>query len=126
MAIRVAMPHDQALMHNPQSPPPGFPYAQQPPVFHPRPATPSSGWAIAALVLGVVSVMGGFCLFAVPCIAAVVCGHVGLADTKHGMKSGRGMAIAGLIMGYLCLVPALLLLLAGGISAVLPTLPSTF
>ncbi|GLW34659.1 DUF4190 domain-containing protein [Actinoplanes regularis] len=106
-------------MDNPQSPPPG-PYGP----MYPQTATPASGWAVAALVLGIVSVLGGFCLLAIPCIGAVVCGHVGLADTRPGTNGGRSMAIAGLIMGYLGLLLALLLLLIG--SAVLPDLPSTF
>lgn len=63
-------------------------------------AMPTSGWAIAALIFGIFSVLAGWCTFAIPSVAAVICGHAGLRDTNGGVKSGRGMAIAGLILGY--------------------------
>lgn len=78
------------------------------------PIRPTSGIAIAAMLLGIVSLLGGFVLFGVTAIAAVVCGHLGLRDTTSGYKDGRGMAIAGLILGYLSLLAALALILAWG------------
>lgn len=38
-------------------------------------------------------------------------GHVGLTHTKDGTVGGRGMAVAGLVLGYLVLIPGLLILL---------------
>ncbi|MEO3859588.1 DUF4190 domain-containing protein [Acrocarpospora sp. B8E8] len=51
----------------------------------------------------------GWCSFGVPCIIAVICGHVGLSETKYGQKGGRGMAVTGLILGYLLVAPMIFL-----------------
>jgi hypothetical protein len=62
-----------------------------------------SAWAVAALVLGVLAVVlipfgkGGAGLF------AVFCGHAGLSEAKHKGRTGRGIAIAGLVLGYFAL-----------------------
>jgi hypothetical protein len=77
----------------PASPPPYGPPVYQQVVVGQSPQT--SGWATASLVFGMLGVLGGWCLFAVPCMAAVICGHAGLRDTNGGMKGGRGMAVAG-------------------------------
>jgi hypothetical protein len=58
----------------------------------------TSPFAVAALVLGILSALGG-CLLAIPSILAVVFGHLGVRQAKAGM-SGYGMAMAGLILGY--------------------------
>ena len=84
---------------------------ETPPPMHGQPyaaLTPpqTSGTAIASLVLG--------CLVFFTCgltgIPAVICGHI--AQGKIGKSAGRltggGMAIAGLVMGYLGLVMLLL------------------
>lgn len=80
---------------------------------------PASGVATASLVLGIVGVFGGWCLFGLPCIAAVVLGHMGLAATRDGQRSGRGQATAGLILGYLFVLPMIVftVLVIGGIVA---------
>jgi hypothetical protein len=70
---------------------------------------PTSGLAVASLVLGVIGLVGGCCTFGIPSLLAVILGHVGLADTKRGVKEGNGMAIAGLIMGYVIFLPAIIL-----------------
>lgn len=78
------------------------PYAQQPyPV-----ARPTSGLAVAALVLGIVWVWG------IGSILAVVFGHIALAETKDGRKSGQGLAIAGLVLGWIGVAALLIILLA--------------
>jgi hypothetical protein len=60
-------------------------------------ATRTSGLAIASLVLGIVWI------FWLGSILAVIFGHVALSQIKRSMGAltGRGMAIAGLILGYL-------------------------
>lgn len=69
-----------------------------------RPTIPSrrtSGLAVASLVLGIVSVIGGALLLLVPPILAVIFGHNALAKCKNDPAlAGRGMGIAGLAMGY--------------------------
>ncbi|NMO52408.1 DUF4190 domain-containing protein [Actinoplanes sp. TBRC 11911] len=92
------------------------PYVQ--PTIMVTPVRPNSTVAVWALVLGIVGLVAGWCLLALPCVAAVILGHIGLADTRSGAKAGRGMAIAGLVTGYVGLVPEIILffwLFMGGI-----------
>lgn len=73
---------------------------------------PNSGLAIASMVCGISSVAGVFCfLFGIAAIPAIICGHMALSRIKKSdvTLGGKGMAITGLIMGYL----AVFLLLAG-------------
>lgn len=83
---------------------PAGPYAPMPgqPIFVAR---PNSGAATASLVLGIIGALGGWCMLGIPCLFAILLGHIGLRDTKDGTKSGHGQAIAGLILGYLCIFP---------------------
>ncbi|MFU8893119.1 MAG: GYF domain-containing protein [Luteolibacter sp.] len=64
-------------------------------------ARPSSGLAIASLILGILGLTS--CTF-ITGIPAVICGHMAMGRThpKTGNLGGRGMAIAGLVMGYIC------------------------
>jgi hypothetical protein len=71
-------------------------------------------WAIASLVLGIVSLPGGECLL-VPPILAIVFGVIalrGMGQTSSP-QSGQGMAIAGIIMGVVGLVIFMLYLTFG-------------
>ena len=81
--------------------PPGDPFAQTPPTdqhvypSQPPPPTygsprPTSGFAIASMVLGILGTG----------IIAVIFGHVAMKDIKKTGKDGKGMAIAGLVLGY--------------------------
>jgi hypothetical protein len=66
-------------------------------------APPTSGLAITSMVCGILGLVT--CLM-LPGIPAVICGHMALnrmADPSVRL-GGRGMAIAGLIMGYLSVV----------------------
>ncbi len=85
-------------------PPAGYPPSPQPAA--PGWGTPGgyavqrksvSGLAIASLVTGLL-----FCLI-VTAPAAVVLGYAALDQIKasNGWKTGRGMAIAGIVLGYL-------------------------
>jgi hypothetical protein len=63
------------------------------------------GLSIASLVLGIISFLGGMFLI-IPPILAFVFGHVSRSDCKRrGIQAGKGMALAGLILGYLTLIP---------------------
>jgi hypothetical protein len=42
----------------------------------------------------------------------VILGHVGISDTKHNRRAGRGQAVAGLVLGYIVIVPGILITLA--------------
>lgn len=68
-------------------------------------ASQTSGMAITALCLGIVSLLT--CgLMGVGALAAIICGHIALSKIKESESSlrGRGMAMSGLIMGYVCLI----------------------
>jgi hypothetical protein len=98
---------------NPPVPPPG---GEQAPPFPAPPPPPRSGWAVTSLVLGSCGVLliaflsaGFFCA-----ILAILCGHLSLYRIKKasGAIGGRGLAVAGLFMGYAALaVTALALVL---------------
>ena len=78
-----------------------YPYPPAPygaPYAAPLPYTRTNGFAIASLVCGLVSLCAGI----VTAILAVVFGHVALAQISRsgGHEQGRGLAIAGLVIGY--------------------------
>jgi hypothetical protein len=119
--------------------PPGMPPAVSPPSFQQRapmaaPAAgafvrqvrPTSGLAITSLVLGIVGLMFVPILASIP---AVITGHMARAEIKRseGDLEGDGMAVAGLITGYLSLifwailVVLLVVMLAAGV-AIFPKL----
>ena len=59
--------------------------------------TKVNGFSIAALVLGIVWI------YWIGSLLAVIFGHVALSQIKKadGRQTGRGMAIAGLVLGYI-------------------------
>lgn len=61
----------------------------------PQPQPPMSGLAIASLVLGIAW------LFWLGSILAVVFGHIALKQANEGKVTGRGLAIAGLVLGWI-------------------------
>jgi len=87
-------------------------------------ATATSRLAVASLVLGIL----GFLFSILTAIPAVICGHVSLARIKRssGALSGSGMAIAGLVMGYMeiALLPIIAILAAIALPAFTVTLDS--
>ncbi len=71
----------------------------------------TSGTAIASLIFGIVAWFG---LPIIGALVAVICGHIARGEIRRmppGTIEGDGMAIAGLILGYLQLVLGLLLVL---------------
>jgi hypothetical protein len=85
------------------SPPPGEPnYGPQPPYSpyqqpYPAypPAPPTNGLAIASLVCGV----GAF-IIGLSFIPAIICGHIARGQIRRTGEQGGGLALAGLILGY--------------------------
>lgn len=67
-----------------------------PAVFTGTPATKTNPLAITALVCGVAQVF--FWFFAG--IPAIVCGHIARRQIRRTGEQGAGMALAGLILGY--------------------------
>lgn len=70
----------------------------------------NSGFATASLILGV---SGFFCL--ITSIPAIICGHIARKQIKEsrGRIGGDGMALAGLITGYLGLAICMIAVMAG-------------
>lgn len=87
---------------------------QQPPTYpHPiygLPQPPKSGLATASLVCGVIGLVTFICSLGVPSLAAIILGTAALADTKRGAKSGHSTAKAGMVLGYVGVVPPLVVL----------------
>lgn len=87
-------------------PPTGYipPPPPPPPPEGWAPAKPTSGKAIAALVCGLAGpVLAFFCpVFAVALLVGMVLGIIAIMETgKKGAYSGRGMAIAGVVLSVL-------------------------
>jgi hypothetical protein len=62
----------------------------------------TNGLAVVSLVCGIVGMFGCCCCpIRVASLAAIVCGHSSLAQMKSRLQAGKGLAIAGLVMGYL-------------------------
>lgn len=100
------------LHHVPTSPPPQIIYTQQTVV-------PTSTLATISLVLSILGLLTFCCSFGVLSIAAVACGHFALPETNNGSKGGHGMAITGLILGYIGAVVTLgfiILSIAGAVT----------
>lgn len=84
-------------------PPPGYgsqpeyqPQGYQPYGFQPvAQQSKTSGMAIASLVCS----LSGILLCGIPAVLGVIFGFIGLSQTKDGARNGRGMAVAGLIVG---------------------------
>lgn len=81
----------------------GTPYA--PPAYgQPYGGAPgTSGLAIASMVCGIVGALMFMCMGGILGIPAVICGHMALKQINEASfpMGGRGMAITGLILGYL-------------------------
>lgn len=83
------------------TPPAYAPYGA--PVYPAAPAPrPTSGLAITSLICGIAGVVLVWAIIPVlASIAAVITGHMALGQTRRDPGiGGRGMAIAGLILGY--------------------------
>lgn len=103
-------PYQQPTSPAPYPPAPAAPYQQSyPPAVAPGyavpmvavAAPPSSGIAVASMVLGIIGAVFGWFTLGIPCILAIIFGHIGITQTKNNVRSGRGMAITGLVLGYL-------------------------
>ena len=99
---------DQQPPYPPQ--PQQYPPPQPPYVIAAKP--PYDGLAIASFILGLlwISFLGS--------IMAVIFGHIALRNIRRTHASGRGLAIAGLILGYIGLSTLALFILLAIIGAV--------
>jgi tetrahydromethanopterin S-methyltransferase subunit F len=88
---------------------PGAPAAQMMPYqqayYSPIMIQRTNGFAIGALVCGIVPFFGG--------IPAIILGHVARGQIRRSGDRGDGMAISGLVLGYLWVSLWVLILLIG-------------
>lgn len=73
-----------------------------PPGYYPGAPLPQNGLAIASMVCGIVGYVT-CCFVGILGVPAVICGHIAISQINSSPvpMGGRGMAIAGLILGYL-------------------------
>ena len=90
-------------------------------------AAPTEPLAIWSLVLSLVGLLGFCCGGPVLGIAGVICGHLGLSKINANPQlQGRGLAMAGLIIGYFAVVSwALYLIFFGGLAALSSMMEAT-
>jgi hypothetical protein len=65
--------------------------------YYPVPQPPTSGVAVASLICGIAE----FFTLGIAAVPAVILGHVARANIKRTGEGGDGLAIAGLVLGYL-------------------------
>lgn len=114
--------------YSPYAPYPPPPPAPSPAPYYAGPMPPStSGWAIASLACSILGIVGFPVLGS---ILGVIFGHIALGEIARaqGRLEGRGMAVAGLVIGYatiaLGLLVALVVIIAMLASASANTLAS--
>ena len=76
----------------------GPPPVYAPPGYTPYPAAPKTN--VLAIVSLISSLVGLFILPLIGSIAAVITGHISLRQLKTSGEEGRGMALAGTIIGW--------------------------
>jgi hypothetical protein len=86
-------------------------YGQTAPAYGQPAGAKTNTLAIISLVASLIGIFSG-----IGFIAGIICGHISLSQIKKTGEEGRGMAIAGLIIGY---VGVLLSIIVGIILAVL-------
>jgi hypothetical protein len=95
---------------NPNYPPvPPQGYAQQP-AYTPYPEQKSG-----TNVLAILALVGAF----VFPLAGVICGHIALSQVKRTGESGRGLAIAGLVIGYVYIAIIVLVIILAIVAGVI-------
>jgi len=103
----------------PAAPPPADAYSPPPPAAaYPPPAPVSrgtNGFSIASLVLGIVWI------YWVGSILALVFGYIAKSqiDRSGGAQGGRGMAIAGIVLGWIgiALLILFIVIIAAGVAS---------
>ncbi len=110
---------DQPGAPVPPTPPPAPAYGQPATGYGRPPAAKTNTLAIISLIA---SIAGIVILWGIGSIAGVICGHISLSQIKKTGEQGRGMAIAGLIVGYAGIVLAIIgVIVAVALSAWLVT-----
>lgn len=77
----------------------------EPPAQQPVAAAQTNSLAIVAFVLSLFGFISGLGF-----IAGIICGHISLSQIKRSHESGRGLAIAALVIGYVMVVLGIVLI----------------
>ena len=100
--------------------------ATPPPVPASAPAAPASSTSALAVVSLIAGIFSWILMPFIAGVVAVICGHMARGEIKrsNGTLEGDGLAIAGLVLGYLSIAMLLLIvvgifLLFGGLAAFL-------
>jgi len=126
---KVQTPDEQATQWLPREPPaagawiapderppmnPGVWQPPAPPAMYPRKIAPNQNIALASMITSIAGVLLASCFGPVPGIAALVLGLVALSQIKKSPEKygGKGMAIAGIVIGSLTIVFYILLIIA--------------
>lgn len=107
-----SQPYDQPLAPGYGQPPYAQPVYVQP-ILVAQPQTNNK--ALASLILGICSYVLG--LGPLTGVVAIILGHMALGEINRsgGTQSGRGMAIAGLVLGYVATIGTLIACLIIGL-----------
>ncbi|MDG4668816.1 DUF4190 domain-containing protein [Mycobacterium sp. 236(2023)] len=108
-------------MSEPPPPPGTYPGGYSPPPYGgyppPVPATPKNGLGTASLVVAIISL---FTLFGgvVLGIVAVVLGFMGRGRVKRGEATNGGVAMAGILLGFLSIIVSIVAFVIVGVFGV--------
>jgi hypothetical protein len=93
-------------------PPPPMPVPPAVQVVHVPSPPRTNGMAVASMIVGIVWIWG------VGSIVALVLGYSAKAqiDRSGGMETGRGMAVAGIVLGWIGIAGLLLVILSTAIT----------
>ena len=85
----------------------GLHLMNKPKINEDRAANPTTNvLAVISFVLSLLGVLANFLIPLLPQIAGIICGHIARSQIRRseGSQLGAGMALAGLIIGYLSIV----------------------
>ncbi len=82
------------------------------PTYGPAVKPPPNGFAIVSLILGIAW------LYWIGSILALVFGYVAIIQIRQNRESGRGLAIAGIVLGWIGVGIGLLILIGSFVAAV--------
>ncbi len=133
---QVQTPDEQATQWLPREPPvaggwiapderppmsPGVWQAPRPPAVYPRTPSPSQNLAMASMIVGLSGILLSWCFGPVPGIVALVLGLVALSQIKKSPEkyTGKGMAIAGIVIGAVNIAFYILLLIFWALASAL-------
>jgi hypothetical protein len=95
-----------------QPPPPGYTPGPYPNYQPPAPQGGSIGLAVTSMILGIISLIC-FCAWYISlplALIAIVLGFIAKGQADRGQAGGRGMAVAGLVLGSIAVLLALILM----------------